>query len=188
MTQFDPNDNPAALRQKLASLRFPSPKAHVIFWPIVIIAAALDLWTKQAVFKWLSTQPDNEFSIIDGFFKLVMRLNAGAAFSFASGQRIVLVAVSVIALIMVLGIFLFGGVRRKITLTAIGLFTAGIMGNLYDRVFNEGLVRDFIDVYYGRWHWPAFNVADSMLCIGVGLILIANITSASSRKPAHQQK
>jgi signal peptidase II len=56
---------------------------------------------------------------------------------------------------------------------ALGLFAAGVCGNLYDRIFNDGLVRDFIDVYYRQHHWPAFNVADSMLCIAVGLGIIS---------------
>ena len=71
---------------------------------------------------------------------------------------------------------------------SLGLITAGVVGNLYDRLFNEGRVRDFIDVYRGHWHWPAFNVADSLLCIGVGLIIIGMLTYPSCQKPAGGQK
>jgi signal peptidase II len=50
----------------------------------------------------------------------------------------------------------------------------GVGGNLYDRLFNDGRVRDFIDVnlYVNNYHWPTFNIADSLLCIGVGLCLL----------------
>ncbi len=72
---------------------------------------------------------------------------------------------------------------------ALGLFTGGILGNLYDRIFNDGMVRDFIDVYIGNKHWPTFNVADGLLCIGVGLLIISTfVTEKSSQKHAQQHK
>jgi signal peptidase II len=118
-----------------------------------------------------------------------MRQNSGAAFSIATGQTSLLIMVSIVALIVVVAIFLFGNIHRKITQIALALFTAGIIGNLYDRFFNDGFVRDFIDVvYWPGKHWPAFNVADSMLCVAVGLLIVGNITSAYSQKPAHPQK
>ncbi len=147
------------------------------------------MWSKWAVFKWLESLPDpKEYSVIDGLFKLVMVLNPGAAFGIARGQGGVLVAVSVIALAVVLGIFVFGRVHQRVVQVARALFAAGIAGNLYDRAFNAGLVRDFLDFYWRGHHWPAFNVADSMLCTAVGLLLLTNITSASSQKHADGQK
>ena len=118
------------------------------------------------------------------------RENAGAAFSIAAGQTAILITTSVVALVVVLGIFLFGRIQQKLMQVALALFTAGIVGNLYDRVFNDGKVRDFIDVLIPiiDYPWPAFNVADTMLCIAVALLIIGNFTSASSRKPAQQQK
>jgi signal peptidase II len=168
--------------------RCPDAKAHRIFWSIVIIGVGADLWSKWGVFKWLEGVPGEEYSVIDGLFTLVKRLNSGAAFSIAEGQTGVLVAVSVIALVVVFGIFVFGRVHQRIVQVALALFAAGIAGNLYDRAFNEGLVRDFLDFYWRGHHWPAFNVADSMLCTAVGLLLLTNITSASSQKHADGQK
>jgi signal peptidase II len=104
-----------------------------------------------------------------------MAENTGAAFGIASGQRYFLTAISVVALIVILGIFLFGGIKQRLIHIALGLFTAGVCGNLWDRIFNGGRVRDFIDVYYSQYHWPAFNVADSMLCIAVGLLIISSL-------------
>ncbi len=173
--------------EKLKTRR-PRLSKHLLFWPIVCAGVLADLWSKAAVFEWLSKKPFAQFSVIDGFLQLVIRENAGAAFSIAAGQRWLLAIVSIIALIAVVCFFLFVRLRQKLVQIALALFTAGIIGNLYDRLFNDGMVRDFIDVYYGRYHWPAFNVADSMLCVGVGLFIIANITAASSRKPAHPQK
>ena len=166
----------------------PAAKAHLIFWPIAILGTATDLWTKHAVFKWLQNQPYNEFSVIDGFARFILRENSGAAFSIASGQTSMLIAVSVVALVVVIAIFLFGRINQARMLIILAMFTAGITGNLHDRIFNDGCVRDFIDVYYRDYHWPAFNVADSLLCVAVAILVVANITSASSRKPAHPQK
>ena len=179
MTQSDKNENPVSKRKGLS---LPDRKAHLLFWPVIIAGVALDLWSKHAVFAWLETVNGREFSIIAGLCKFVMRLNAGAAFSIASGQRVILVTVSAVALTVVIGLFLFGNIKGRVMQFALGIFTAGIIGNLYDRAFNDGLVRDFIDVYYGDYHWPAFNAADSMLCIAVGLFVIINITSASCQK------
>jgi signal peptidase II len=74
---------------------------------------------------------------------------------------------------VIFAFFLFSGTKQRLVHVALGLFAAGVCGNLYDRIFNDGLVRDFIDVYYRQYHWPAFNVADSMLCIAVGLGVIS---------------
>lgn len=103
-----------------------------------------------------------------------MAENSGAAFGMAAGQRGLLIAVSFIALAVIFAVFIFSGREQKLVQIALGLFAAGVAGNLYDRIFNQGRVRDFIDVVYwpGR-HWPAFNVADSMLCVAVALIIIS---------------
>ncbi len=168
--------------------RLPDKTAHLIFWPIVVFGVVADLWTKSAIFKWLLTQPNEEYSVIEGIFKLVRWLNDGAAFSIAEGQRGMLVTVSAIALVVVIGIFLFGKVHHRLMQVALALFASGIIGNFYDRAFNNGFVRDFLDFAWNGHHWPAFNIADSMLCIAVGLLLISNLTAAFSQKHAHEQK
>jgi len=152
---------------------------HLFFWPIFIAGVALDLWTKSAVFSWLEGRGRDGFTIIEGFLRLQLAQNPGAAFGIAAGQRPLLVAVSVAALVVVIAVFLFAGAHRKIVHVALAMFAAGVSGNLYDRLFNEGFVRDFIDVVYwpGR-HWPAFNVADSLLCIAVGLLILSGFGSA----------
>jgi signal peptidase II len=165
-------------------------KAHLVFWPIFILGLILDLWSKWVVFEWLGQKPGGTVVLIDELLRLVMRENAGAAFGMAAGQRYLLVTISVIALMVIFGVFLFSRICQRSVYVALGLFAAGICGNLYDRIFNNGMVRDFIDVVYwpGR-HWPAFNVADSMLCIGVGVVVISGLlTEKYSRRHAQQHK
>ncbi len=172
---------------KRRPLALPGLMAHLVFWPLMAIGITLDLWSKRAVFDWLQQQ-GNSISIIDGFLRLVMALNDGAAFGLFSGKPYLLVAVSVVALIGIFVIFLFSGTERRFVHIALALFAAGVCGNLYDRIFNNGLVRDFIDVVYwpGR-HWPAFNIADSMLCIAVGLLVISTFLTGKSFQKCGQQ-
>ncbi len=169
--------------------RRPDAWGWGLFGGLTAGGAVLDLWSKQAVFNWLGP-PENQtiYSVIPGFFQLVARLNSGAAFSMFQGQRLILAGISIVALAVMLFLFLTGRFHRRIIQVAAGCITAGIIGNLYDRMFNEGMVRDFLDFYIGSYHWPTFNVADSMLCIGVGLILLANFTSEADQTHDLPQK
>jgi len=189
-TKAEENSAPSSFERaflKRLSGSLPDSKAHLIFWSLTLTGLALDLWSKKAVFDLL--EDHGNVLIINGFLRLVRVLNNGAAFGFFAGKPYLLAAISVIALVVILGVFLFSGTHNRLVHVALGLFTAGICGNLYDRIFNNGLVRDFIDVYYRDYHWPAFNVADSLLCIGVGLLIISTfLTEKSVRKHAQQHK
>ena len=110
--------------------KLPDAVAHLVFWPLFVVGFTLDLWSKWVVFKWLETKPSYSVSVVDGFFQLVMAQNAGAAFGIAAGKRGLLVIVSVIALLAIVGVFLFGQVRKRIVHVALALFAAGICGNL----------------------------------------------------------
>jgi signal peptidase II len=168
----------------------PGIKGQMIFWGIGILGMAADLWSKAAVFKWLTSRDHWYYTVIDGFFYLVIAENQGAAFGIAQGQRTFLVSVSILALVAVVLLFYFGKIKHTIMHVALGMFFAGICGNLYDRLFNDGSVRDFIDiVYWPGKHWPAFNVADSLLCVGVGIMLVSSIViDMPDRKHDRQQK
>ena len=179
MTESEREESSARLGSGRAFLKrqhfaLPDLAAQLIFWPLMAAGLTLDLWSKRAVFNWLEQKPGNSVSIIDGFLQFVAMENKGAAFGIAAGQYHLLLAVSAIALVVIFAVFLVGGTRQKLVHIALALFAAGVCGNLYDRIFNNGLVRDFIDVYYRQYHWPAFNVADGMLCIGVGLMIISS--------------
>ena len=164
--------------------------ATLLFWPIAVAGAALDLWSKWAVFKWLptltpdryivingKTVPEFRYTLIDGFLHFIMRENDGAAFSLFRGWTFMLVGISAVALGVVICVFFMRKIHSRLMLFALGCMTGGIIGNLYDRAFNDGRVRDFIDVLIPviDYPWPTFNVADSMLCIGVGLLIISNL-------------
>ena len=183
-------DSAPRLSFRSARSVLPPLKAQLVFWSLMVVGLVLDLWTKSAVFKWLDQKQVRRVPIIDGFLAFVREQNPGAAFGIAAGQSHLLIAISVIALVVILLVFIFAGGEQRLVHIALGLFAAGVCGNLWDRIFNDGQVRDFIDVvYWPDKHWPAFNVADSLLCIGVGLMLISGLlTGRSSQKRAPQQK
>jgi signal peptidase II len=162
---------------------FPSLRDHLLFWPVAAGVLALDLWTKKAVFDWLSSKEFPVYQVIPNFLNLVLAENPGAAFSIAPGKRAFLISVAAVAAIVIVAIFLSGRAHGKLMKLSLALFVGGILGNLHDRLFNNGLVRDFIDAYYRDWHWPAFNVADSALCIAVALILLSNFLTHPGSNP-----
>lgn len=192
MTDTTTDDHSARLTPgrtsfKQVSLALPDAKAHLMFWSLMIGGVALDLWTKKAVFDWLG--PHERYSVLDGFLQLVPALNNGAAFGWFAGRAHFLAAVSIGAIVAIFAVFLFSGSRQRLVHIALGLFAAGVCGNLYDRIFNGGSVRDFIDVYYRNFHWHTFNIADSLLCLGVGALVISTfLTEKPARRHDPQRK
>jgi signal peptidase II len=136
---------------------------------IAVAVAALDQLSKWLIVRSLTE--DESRVVINGFFSLVNWPNTGTAWSILQNCNPVLVVVSLLAL---LGMFFF---RRSFPLNrpgwriALGLIMGGIVGNLIDRV-RVHHVTDFLFFYVGRYKWPAFNVADSAICCGVGLYII----------------
>jgi signal peptidase II len=110
--------------------------------------------------------------VIPGFFNLVFVQNDGAAWNILGGQQVILIALS--AVVFVLLAFFH---RRVLNPTldhriALGLMLGGILGNMIDRI-KFGWVTDFLDFEFGTYHFPSFNVADSAICIAVGLYLLS---------------
>lgn len=119
------------------------------------------------------------------WFNLTLAYNRGAAFSFlsdASGwQRWFFVGVGLVA-VVVIGLWLRRLEPREwLTAAGLSLVLGGAVGNLIDRLW-LGHVVDFIDWHYGGWHWPAFNLADSAITVGVALLLIGGLREG---KDAH---
>ena len=116
--------------------------------------------------------------IIPGLFNLTYLTNTGAAFGMLAGaqtvwRQVFFVGVAVAALgVMAFSYRQFRN-QGRIFAHAIGLIAGGAVGNLIDRL-RFGAVVDFLDFYLGSHHWPAFNVADSAICVGVGLFILGS--------------
>jgi signal peptidase II len=124
--------------------------------------------------------------LIPGFFNLVYVTNKGVAFSmFASVEsplrHYFFVSINIIAFLG-LSIAAFKMRRNHLLYTiSFALIAAGALGNVIDRI-RYGAVIDFLDFYFGSYHWPAFNVADSSICVGVVILFIINYVDAKKDK------
>ncbi len=149
---------------------------------IAVAIAALDQFTKWVVVRFIS--PEETRVVIAGFFSLVNWRNTGAAWGIFQHYNLLL---TVVSLLTVLVLWLF---RHSFSLgrpgprLALGLIAGGIVGNLIDRV-RVGSVIDFLYFSIGRYHWPAFNVADSSICVGVGLYIILSWREGGSTEKHH---
>jgi len=107
------------------------------------------------------------------FMNWLLLLNPGAAFSFlAQGlgwQRWFFTIVGLVACVYIVWL-LRKSQSDKLLCVALSLILGGALGNVLDRIM-YGAVVDFIDLHYANWHWPAFNIADSAICIGAALII-----------------
>lgn len=143
--------------------------------PIVVLialaVAVLDQLTKALIQGVLEHGAAVE--VVPGFFRIVHWSNTGAAWGIFRDSNTLLAVVSVLT---VLALYLFRhslGLDRWCNRLGLGLIGGGIIGNFIDRV-RLGYVVDFLDFSIGRYHWPAFNIADSAICIGIGLYLISS--------------
>lgn len=154
-----------------------------------LLLAALITGLDQASKIWMKAlllEPEPQQIVLTRFFNLTPAWNYGVSFSLfydRSGDNAwILAAVAGVVTLGLLvwlwraqGIFLRGG---------LGLVIGGAIGNLIDRIA-FGAVFDFLDAHLLGYHWPAFNLADSAICIGVGLIMI-DATRSRAQKPAAQ--
>ena len=113
------------------------------------------------------------------FLRIVHVENPGAAFgSFTGLGNNIFIIISIIAIIFI-SVYL-SKIHQKLEFISLSLVLGGAVGNLLDRI-QIGKVIDFIDFYVGSWHWPAFNVADSALTVGIILFLISNLTHSHKK-------
>ena len=150
--------------------------ARLALWlSIIAVILVLDFYSKQWASQALELYRPKE---VLSWLNLTLAHNYGAAFSFLSDQPgwqrwLFTILISVIS------VFLFAWLlqlpaRERVTGIALSLVLGGAIGNLIDRV-TLGYVVDFIDVYRGDWHWPAFNVADSAISVGIALLLLDSL-------------
>jgi len=109
--------------------------------------------------------------VVDGFFNLTFVRNDGAAFGILRGNNLFFIVLSLVAVAAILMLGKLYRRSRPAVKAGVGLILGGAVGNLIDR-FLHGHVIDFLDFHAGRYHWPAFNLADSSICVGVALLVL----------------
>ena len=153
---------------KIANLRW--------LW-ITLLIIILDQASKYAAIQWLTL---NQAHPVFPGFNLTLVHNPGAAFSFlrdAGGwQRYFFIVLTTVISIVLLVWLARLPAGRALLACALALVIGGAAGNLWDRL-QHGYVIDFIDVYYEKWSWPVFNIADSAITVGALLLILDSLRS-----------
>ena len=165
-------------------------RRYILFALVAVLTVAFDLWTKA--WAWDAVRPPDgkAIEVIEHVFYFRYGFNTGAAFSFlrdSAFARPFFIVVTLFALGYMGWMVRSMPTKRGYGFAAVGLIVGGALGNLYDRLTRLDMVHikgeltesygvvDFLQFYY-NWeegkYWPIFNIADSALCVGVGLLLI----------------
>jgi len=172
---------------------FLTPASLACFLLTAVIGFSLDQWSKVEAFHRLcsgiqinsdgsaSVTGAREYIFIPGLINFSVVVNPGAVFGFGSGMQTLFKVVSIAAILFITFLFVNSG-RQRIYQILLGMLLAGVVGNLYDRV-RFSYVRDMI---HGLPHWPKlfpyiFNVADTFLCTGVGLMIVYSLLTDPGR-------
>jgi len=147
----------------------------------MVLVILVDQLSKYAILDWYLVEQNGVF--ICNFFNIVRAWNPGVSFSMLNGYGSSGVYVlSGVALAIVGVLFCWLKCERvKLTQIALGLIMGGALGNVIDRL-RYGAVFDFLDFHIGSTHWPAFNVADSCICIGAAIIVLQAVMAQFKHK------
>jgi signal peptidase II len=153
---------------------------------IALLVVVLDRLSKWLVAGKITLH--DSISVLPGFFRLTHVQNSGAAFglfaeSSSEWKVAILILFSILALAVVSALLWKNSHSMTVTGVGLALILGGAVGNLWDRLLT-GRVVDFLDFYFGSYHWPAFNVADSAIVLGA-LLLVGEILF--TKTPAEQK-
>ena len=171
----------APLRDKRLSFFRGDTCKYKLLLLVIVVALVLvfDLWTKALALQHLS--PVYPRKIIDGFFSLTLVMNSGVAFGVFSGiessiKAYLLLSLSGVTVGLVIFYYFYEKSLQFAARFGLALVVGGAFGNMIDR-WRFHKVVDFLDFYWQNYHWPAFNVADCAISIGVTLLLFDALLS-----------
>ena len=158
----------------------------MIFAALVVLA---DQATKEAIIRWVPLYGDVP---INDFINLTHQQNTGAAFSFLAGaggwQRwFFVVLAAVVSTALVVWLWRIRASNLLVLSAGLTLVLGGALGNLVDRI-RLGYVTDFIQVWFGSWAFPSFNVADSAISVGAALLIIDSLFLTGKEKAASSEE
>ncbi|MFC0474805.1 signal peptidase II [Robertmurraya beringensis] len=143
--------------------------SFVFYYIIALIVIILDQWTKWLVVKRMEL--GESITVIENWFYITSHRNRGAAWGILQGQMWFFYLITVIVIIGIVYYIQKAAKGKMLLGVALGLMLGGAIGNFYDRVVHKEVV-DFIHTYIFNYNFPIFNIADSALVIGVGLLMI----------------
>jgi signal peptidase II len=143
-----------------------------------LLSISLPLYALDQATKWWivhNFELHDDRPIIPNFFDLVYWANTGAAFSFLTGNNLFFIGLSAVAFAALIYFFLRGAFKDRLSRWAVGLLVGGILGNVTDRLVHGHVVDFLLFNLHVRFAdpWPAFNVADSCICVATGLFILA---------------
>jgi signal peptidase II len=149
-------------------------KKYILFLAITGLVVLLDQLTKGWIIATMRLH--DAYPVIDGFFNIIYVRNPGAAFGFLAGasplfRSVFFLSVTLAAILLILHYLRQTRIEEIFLVLALALILAGAVGNLIDRI-RFGEVIDFLDVYVGAHHWPAFNVADASITTGASVLVM----------------
>jgi signal peptidase II len=144
--------------------------SYKVFWWIFLCVLVLDQLTKYLIQLVQHTRSSEVFFSVWGWLSLVYVRNTGAAWGVMAGSGTVLGILAILALLTIFVLRKALQIKRFPMQIAFGLLSAGIAGNMIDRLF-LGYVVDFVDCDFNSWRFPAFNIADAGISIGVGIYI-----------------
>jgi signal peptidase II len=171
----------------------------VIFFSLAVAGCAIDLLTKEAVFRWRGMpRPENEWWLVEGHFGVETSVNPGALFGMGAGWWWLFALLSVLALAgIITWLFVYRAAHDRWINVALGFVSGGILGNLYDRIGLANVpphlthgVRDWILFRWEESHlqifkpWPNFNIADSLLVTGAIMLVVHALVWRPDVEPA----
>lgn len=141
-----------------------------------LVVALADQLSKLAILRLFAAHADARALPVAPFLNLALTWNRGMSFGlFDTDARLNAVVFTVLAAIIVLGLVVWlARVRQTLLALAIGCVIGGAVGNVIDRLL-RGAVVDFLDFHLGRWHFYVFNLADSAISVGVGLMVLDSL-------------
>ena len=146
-------------------------KDNGLYWLLLaVVVFVIDIASKFWIVK--------NFSLFESvnllpFFSITYVRNIGAAFSIFEGQRWILAAIAFIVSAVIVYMLYRNKHKQKLENFSLALILGGALGNLFDRLYH-GFVVDFLDVNFGDWHYPTFNIADCAICLGIGVFILSN--------------
>jgi len=149
----------------------------VLLLVVAALVVSLDQWTKVLALENLS--PIYTRTVIEGFFSLTLVMNSGVAFGVfnsidSSVKALVLLGFSGVTVGLVVAYYLLDKALTRTAAVALAMIVGGACGNMIDR-WRFAKVVDFLDFYWHGYHWPAFNVADIAITVGVMLLLLTTL-------------
>jgi signal peptidase II len=150
---------------------------------VAIVVVILDQLSKAAVVAFFAARGSVDREVVTSFFNLTLTYNRGISFGLfngGAGRNALVFSLAAAAIVAVL-IYWLSRASSPFFAVAIGLIIGGAVGNVIDRL-RLGAVVDFLDFHFGTVHWPAFNLADSAICIGVAAMLLDGLLL---RREAH---